>query len=102
MECVECETSVQRPAVVTFVTGKVEVLALCTDCAGEYREGEFVDAVSAETPTTGGEPQKIVKCSDCGEVYPAQTTAEGTLRPVGQKAGRCSCGNSEFRPLVER
>ncbi len=102
MECVECETSVQRRVVVTFVTGKVEVLPLCTDCAAEYSEGEFVDAVSDDTPATGGEPQKIAECFDCGEVYPAQTTAEGTLRPVGQKDGRCSCGNTEFRPLVER
>ncbi|MFB6220678.1 MAG: hypothetical protein ABEH90_04495 [Halolamina sp.] len=101
MDCVECGTSVQTPALVTFTTGKVKQLPLCTDCRKEYEEGAFVSSVSNDSPTHGGEPQKIAKCTDCGEIYPAQMTAEDGLRPVGLEDGSCVCGNTEFQPFID-
>lgn len=102
MECIECETTVERPTLVTFITGKLEQLPLCAECAAEYEEGAFVESVADGAPATGGEPQQIAKCSSCGKVYPAQLTSGGGLRPVGLEAGSCVCGNTEFRPVVEQ
>lgn len=102
MDCTECGTAVQNPSVVTFITGKMMQLPLCTDCRKEYEKGTFVSSVSDDSPVHGGEPQKIAKCADCGEIYPAQMSSGDGLRPVGLEDGSCVCGNSEFRPFIDR
>lgn len=46
-------------------------------------------------PDTGGEPETFGQCTECGEVYPAQRSDEGGLRPIGND-GVCECGGEEF------
>lgn len=101
MNCVECGRSVQTRVLVTFTTGRMEELPLCPDCQSEYEEGAFVSSVSDETPSHGGQPQKVGRCTECGEIYPAQVTSNNQLRPVGRKDGTCLCGNAEFKLIGE-
>ncbi|SFR93566.1 hypothetical protein SAMN05216559_1323 [Halomicrobium zhouii] len=49
---------------------------------------------------SGGTPQTLGRCSECGSVYPVQTTASGELRPIGTDGG-CECGNDDFEPVSE-
>lgn len=49
---------------------------------------------------TGGEPQTVARCTNCGNVYPVQETSNGTLRPVGT-GGACECGNTEFEVATD-
>lgn len=48
-----------------------------------------------EKPKSGGDPQTLGKCTECGSVYPVQQTANGEIRPIGTNGG-CQCGNTEF------
>lgn len=57
--------------------------------------------MSSDDPNQGGEPQSLAGCTDCREIYPAQTTADGGLRPIGLEDGSCTCGNPEFQSVVE-
>lgn len=79
----------------------MEELPLCTDCKADYKEGTFVSSVSDETPSHAGQPQKVGRCTECGEIYPAQVTSDNDLRPVGRKGGTCLCGNGEFQLIGE-
>ncbi|QLG61329.1 hypothetical protein [Halorarum salinum] len=49
-------------------------------------------------PNSGGDPDDLARCTDCGHVYPVQRLDDGTLRPIGIE-GVCRCGNDEFRRL---
>lgn len=44
---------------------------------------------------TGGRPETIGCCTDCGNVYGLRRRSNGELYSVGN-AGECSCGNDEF------
>ncbi|QLG60845.1 hypothetical protein [Halorarum salinum] len=44
---------------------------------------------------SGGEPEFLGQCSDCGHVYTIQELEDGELRPVGTD-GTCTCGNDGF------
>jgi len=49
---------------------------------------------------SGGAPQTLGRCNECGNVYPVQTTASGELRAIGT-GGDCECGNDSFEPVSE-
>ena len=101
MECIECGEPAATETVVTYSTGNTEELVLCAECKAEYRDGAFVAAVRGEKPSTGGEPEQLAKCTECGELYLAQVSAENNLRPIGVDKGTCACGNAEFLPYIE-
>lgn len=48
-----------------------------------------------EQPKSGGDPQLLARCAECGNIYPAQATGSGEFRPIGTE-GECDCGNTEF------
>lgn len=48
-----------------------------------------------EKPKSGGDPQTLGKCTECGKVYPVQKTADNEIRPIGTNGG-CQCGNTAF------
>lgn len=50
-------------------------------------------------PKNGGEPTLFARCTDCGEIYPAQEAENEDYRPVGTD-GSCKCGNEEFELAV--
>lgn len=50
---------------------------------------------------TGGEPEAIAQCTECGEIYPVQETDDSSLRPVGIE-GACECGNTTFEALPDK
>jgi len=52
----------------------------------------------SERRRTGGAPEGLIECTDCGGVYPAQLDGDGGYRPIGVGA-ECSCGNDEFVPF---
>ena len=39
------------------------------------------------------------ECTECGNMYPAQKTEDGDLRPVGTD-GTCTCGNEKFELAI--
>lgn len=45
----------------------------------------------------GESPDTFGKCTECGRIYTAQKSKNGTLQPVGTD-GSCECGNTEFEP----
>lgn len=51
--------------------------------------------MSEKNPDTGGEPETVVTCTDCGRTYPAQRSDPGEFRPIGVR-NECECGNDEF------
>jgi len=53
-----------------------------------------------EGEKSGGDPQTLGQCRECGSVYPVQTTSSGSLRPIGTGGG-CECGNDSFEPVSE-
>ena len=46
-------------------------------------------------PDTGGEPEDLAECTECGQVYPVQEMRGGEIRPIGTD-GICDCGNGSF------
>lgn len=54
----------------------------------------------AETTNTGGEPEALGKCIECGTIYPVRLTENGDRRVVGTE-GACRCGNDEFEAAFE-
>lgn len=52
----------------------------------------------AGEPDTGGEPQRVGECTECGRVYPLQLDG-GELRAIGTD-GACVCGNDAFVVLT--
>ncbi|WP_435100888.1 hypothetical protein [Halarchaeum sp. P4] len=53
----------------------------------------------ADTPDSGGEPQRVGRCTSCGRVFPVQVDGDAA-RPIGTD-GTCVCGNATFRLLPE-
>lgn len=51
-----------------------------------------------EQRDSGGNPQTIGQCTDCGKVYGARRRPNGDLYPVGRD-GACQCGSIEFEPV---
>lgn len=47
---------------------------------------------------SGGSPQTIGRCTECGKVYSARRRPDGDLYPVGND-GSCLCGSVEFQPV---
>lgn len=52
-------------------------------------------------PHSGGDPEALGRCTECGDIYPVQGVTERTVRPIGT-GGTCACGKGEFEPLSER
>ncbi|GGM58889.1 hypothetical protein J2752_001174 [Halarchaeum rubridurum] len=52
----------------------------------------------ATDPDTGGEPEHVGECEECGRVYPVQVDNDGDLRPIGT-SGTCVCGSAAFVAL---
>lgn len=50
-----------------------------------------------ERRDTGGDPQMLVECLACGNVYPGRKS-DSELYPVGTD-GKCICGGDDFRKL---
>jgi len=61
---------------------------------------EAKESLMDDEPNTGGEPETLARCDRCGQVYPAQRTGTGALRPIGT-AGSCGCGNDSFAPVSD-
>ena len=53
-----------------------------------------------EDPRSGGDPQTVGHCTECGTIYPVQRTQNGSYRPIGTD-GTCTCGNAELEPHDE-
>jgi hypothetical protein len=53
-----------------------------------------------ENPTSGGDPEMLGSCRECGSVYPVQGSVDGDLRPIGT-GGSCDCGNADFELLSD-
>lgn len=53
-------------------------------------------ASEKETAESGGVPNTIGKCTECGSVYVVREV-DGSVHPVGT-SGLCECGNDEFDP----
>lgn len=47
---------------------------------------------------SGGNPETLGICTDCGNAYSVRRRPNGDLYPVGN-AGRCACGNNDFEPV---
>lgn len=62
------------------------------------REGQGRTEVDGDDVETGGEPETVAQCTECGEIYPVQETGDSSLRPVGVEGG-CECGNDRFEAL---
>lgn len=101
MDCTECNKPVEETVYVTYATGETEEMPLCAECQSDYLNGSYVSAIADSLPDSGGEPRHFARCTDCGEVYPAQSSEGEGLRPIGVENGTCECGNSQFQPLVE-
>lgn len=56
--------------------------------------------MAEEKPDSGGNPEALAKCSDCGEVYPVRWSEEKELQVVGT-GGTCQCGSTEFEAIPE-
>ncbi len=57
------------------------------------------ELMTEKCPAKGGDPDVFARCADCGKIYPAQETTNGSYRPIGTD-GSCNCGNEEFRPAL--
>ncbi|SIR32798.1 hypothetical protein SAMN05421858_2271 [Haladaptatus litoreus] len=55
--------------------------------------------MTKKRPENGGEPTVIAKCTECGDIYPAQEATDGNYRPIGTN-GSCNCGNRDFEPAT--
>jgi hypothetical protein len=46
--------------------------------------------------------KRVLRCSQCGDVYPGAVTNDGDLIPVGAASGgRChECGSDEFERMM--
>lgn len=51
-----------------------------------------------EKPCSGGDPEGLGRCTECGSVYPVQQAGNDRVRPIGTH-GACRCGNTEFTPV---
>jgi hypothetical protein len=54
------------------------------------------EPTARDSVDTGGEPETLGRCTECGEIYPVQRE-DGELRPIGTD-GVCECGNDRFEP----
>lgn len=64
----------------------------------EEPSSESGETIDDDDVSSGGKPEALGRCTECGGVYPVQTKADGHLRPIGT-GGSCECGNTEFELL---
>lgn len=51
-----------------------------------------------DRPANGDDESRLLRCTDCDHLYPAELTNDGELIPVGgAPKNQCpACGNDEF------
>ena len=43
----------------------------------------------------------VAACAECGSMYAALKTPDGTIQPIGSRTGCASCGGTVFIPLPD-
>jgi hypothetical protein len=58
--------------------------------------------VIIDVPNWEANEKRVLRCTQCGDVYPGAATNDGDCIPVGSASGgRChECGNDEFEEVT--